>query len=225
MRPFGRKLLSLFSRVPYFGRPVSWQEVRPFAGGRRLEASIISVVLTMALVHGTERLNRYGLEPLKSLLGRLREAAASGLELLREWGANHPDAASFFRSQAAEERLEHLQSALARAAAALPERIPIPEDSVWILGGFFLLLLGTALYRLFAPDSVKEYTETRWVAELRRPRLLYIRDKFGCGPYWWFYLPVQCLSYVASVAGLLVLSYVFLKNFWQALMLALRLTL
>jgi hypothetical protein len=40
-----------------------------------------------------------------------------------------------------------------------------------------LLVIATTFFRVACPDTVQEYSETCWVAELRRPRLLYIREK------------------------------------------------
>jgi hypothetical protein len=55
--------------------------------------------------------------------------------------------------------------------------IPIPDQMILILVDCLLLVFATTTFRVFCPDEVQEYSETCWVAELRRPRLLYIKEK------------------------------------------------
>jgi len=52
--------------------------------------------------------------------------------------------------------------------------IPLPQRMVLLLYTSLCLMAGSWIYKLWCPHRVQEFSETTWVEELGRPRLLYL---------------------------------------------------
>jgi len=59
--------------------------------------------------------------------------------------------------------------------------LPPPEGLALLFWCALSLAIGSTLYAFFCPEPIREYSETRWVVELGRHRLLYIAEDFR----WW----------------------------------------
>jgi uncharacterized protein YjbI with pentapeptide repeats len=87
--------------------------------------------------------------------------------------------------------------------------IPIPERMMLILFDCLLLVAGTTLYKLACPARIQEFTETRWVEELKHARLHYIAEKLRRP---WLQWPTLLLNTVGAGLALFLIG----ERIWWA---------
>ncbi len=92
----------------------------------------------------------------------------------------------------------------------MPQGVPIPVRSLLTLIASVALVVASTIYRFRCPERVQEFSETRWVEEHNRPRILYIADKISRGPWQWPTL-------VFSLLGGGVTVYLMIDLQWLAL--------
>ena len=83
---------------------------------------------------------------------------------------------------AATQTIRELESATSVFFSHFPTKLTLSDETLWAFVSAVMLVLGTTVYKLFCPPSVKRFSEIEWVAQLRRPRLLHIADSLACGP-------------------------------------------
>ena len=101
-------------------------------------------------------------------------------------------------------------------AAQLPEKLTLPDETGWAFASALLLAAGATVYKLACPPSVQRFSEVEWVAQLRRPRLLYIADSLGCGaqPKLRRQRSLQLLTGVTVALGGLLAAVLLLWRIW-----------
>lgn len=65
--------------------------------------------------------------------------------------------------------------------SGLPREISLPSEMSWILVSTLLLAIGATTFKLACPATIQRFTEVEWVAQLRRPRLIYVCESLCCG--------------------------------------------
>jgi hypothetical protein len=105
--------------------------------------------------------------------------------------------------------------------------LELPVEMGWIVVSSLLLAIGSTVYRLVCPASVQKFTEVEWVAQLRRPRLLYLRDSLDGGARWLKGLVLQAVTAICVLGGgsiaiailftrvVRLLAYLFQFGHWQ----------
>lgn len=171
-------------RLSRFTSVVNWSSLRFLSEVPLFGVSYAALGLLFVFVHGVDVANTMGLQKLNSGLEEFSKRLAEIPPKLDEIRAEHPTAADYLDSQinAAAETIRGLESAVRGFSSQLPTQLTLPDETFWALVSAVLLVLGTTVYRLFCPPSVKRFSEIEWVAQLRRPRLLHIADSLACGP-------------------------------------------
>jgi len=91
-----------------------------------------------------------------------------------------------------------------------PPHVPIPSRMGLALVSSFLLALGTTVYKLGCPARVQEFSETQWVEQHGRARLLYLAESWRRR---WLQWPTAILT---GLGGLLAVG-VILERMGRAL--------
>lgn len=87
--------------------------------------------------------------------------------------------------------------------------IPVPGRIALLLGSSVTLGLGVTLFRLLCPPRIRESSETYWVEQARRPRLLYLVEDLQ--PRFW---GARALTFsLTGIGGILGLVLLFERLF------------
>jgi uncharacterized protein YjbI with pentapeptide repeats len=81
--------------------------------------------------------------------------------------------------------------------------IPMPHRIELLLFGSVLLLVGATILKLACPSTVQACTESQWVEQHGRPRLIYLRAKWSRG---WLQVLILILTGAGVLAGAFVIA-------------------
>lgn len=88
--------------------------------------------------------------------------------------------------------------------------IEIPQRMSLILIDSILLVIGTTLFKLFCPIRIQEFTESRWVEDIGRPRLQYLYSS-------WQRKLIQIPTLIFSVIGGGLAIYLIMEQLLNAI--------
>ncbi len=170
-----------------FDQIVNWTNLRILSDLPLFGVSYAGLALLFALAHGIDIANTHGLRPLRLGLDRLSESLAAVQPQLDAIRGRYPSADEYFHGQldALAETLRGFESIALGLSSELPPQLSLPDETPWAFLSIIFVAFGATLYRFACPPSVQSFTEIEWVAQLQRPRLMYISDSMACGRRGW----------------------------------------
>jgi len=174
-------------------RLISWSRLRFLGELPIFGFSYTALALALAIGYGVHAANVNILEPLRSGL----TAASSRLEEVGRQVGEQPG------SDAIASQIEGLTDSVEALGQSLPSSFMLPSEMSWIVLSTLLLAIGSTIFKFLCPATIQRFTEVEWVAQLRRARLLYLRDSLGCGRRgrWQFQLSAQIATGVTVMIG------------------------